>query len=263
MEIRTLKASEIEARIGSVNKGGVTLLLYKDARVDQNLLDEVFGPYGWQRSHELIGGNLYCTIRVKDPQTGEWISKQDVGTESNTEKEKGQASDSFKRACVNLGIGRELYSAPNLFFPKENLAQYDENDQKCYDKFRVRDIKYTPEKTIAEVTIDCMKYNKVHSTMTFRNDEKVVSMNSAVQKTKAQAVPTTAAAATSSLPDMIADDEQILFGNCRGMLFGEAKKTETYKRFIDWIRNSNTSYEDPRKQRQYLIFKKISMGKGA
>lgn len=96
------------------NKPYATLLIYKDARVDQRILDETFGPMNWERQHELIDGRLYCTVRIWDAEKGQWVSKQDVGTESNTEKEKGQASDSFKRACFNWGIGRELYTAPKI-----------------------------------------------------------------------------------------------------------------------------------------------------
>ncbi len=118
--IRLLEASEIECRAAQVgaNKDGkvwVSLLLYKDARVDMRILDEVFGPMGWQRRHEIIEGRLYCTVSIWDDRKNEWIDKQDVGTESNTEKEKGQASDAFKRACFNVGIGRELYTAPKIF----------------------------------------------------------------------------------------------------------------------------------------------------
>ena len=114
-QIRTLLADEIECRVGTINEKGCTLLLYKDARVDMRLLDEFFGPTNWKRSHELINGNLFCTVSIWDNEKKEWVSKQDVGTESNTEKEKGQASDAFKRACFNWGIGRELYSAPFIY----------------------------------------------------------------------------------------------------------------------------------------------------
>ena len=107
--IRRLRADEIEVRAAQVakNNSGVvyaSLLLYKDARVDQRLLDETFGPMNWQREHTIIDGNLYCTVSIWDEKKGVWVSKQDVGTESNTEKEKGQASDSFKRACFNWGM---------------------------------------------------------------------------------------------------------------------------------------------------------------
>ena len=119
MKFRTLRADEIDVRVGSASKDPqnpwCTLLLYKDARVDMRLLDEVVGAKNWKRSHELVNGNLYCTVSVWDNEKLEWVSKQDVGTESNTEAVKGQTSDAFKRACFNWGIGRELYSAPLIF----------------------------------------------------------------------------------------------------------------------------------------------------
>ena len=108
--VRLLNADEIECRVSYINEKGVSLLLYKDARVDQKILDETFGAFGWKRSHQCIDGNLYCTVEVFDREAGVWVSKQDVGTTGFAEKEKSQASDSFKRACFNWGIGRELYS---------------------------------------------------------------------------------------------------------------------------------------------------------
>ena len=112
LKFRTLNADEIECRVGSVSTNGCSLLMYKDARVDMRLLDEVVGAFNWKREHEIINGNLYCTVSIYNADTKEWVSKQDVGVESNTEKEKGQASDAFKRACFNWGIGRELYTCP-------------------------------------------------------------------------------------------------------------------------------------------------------
>ena len=125
IRIRKLHADEIDARVAQVIEtakwSGVSLLLYKDARVDQRILDETFGPLNWQRSHQEIDGNLYCTVSVWDHAKSCWVSKQDVGTESFTEAEKGQASDSFKRACFNWGIGRELYTAPDILIDKEKI----------------------------------------------------------------------------------------------------------------------------------------------
>lgn len=115
LNFRQLQASEIECRVAKVTSKGCSLLLYKDARVDQKLLDEHVGAMNWQRKHEIIGGNLYCSVGIYDSDKKEWIWKQDVGTESYAEKEKGQASDSFKRACFNWGIGRELYTAPFIW----------------------------------------------------------------------------------------------------------------------------------------------------
>ena len=113
--VRLLRADEIECRVSTINERGLSLLLFKDARVDQKILDETFTPFGWKRSHQIIDGNLYCTVEIWDSEKCQWIAKQDVGTTSYSEKEKGQASDSFKRACFNWGVGRELYTAPFIW----------------------------------------------------------------------------------------------------------------------------------------------------
>lgn len=114
IKFRTLKADEIDCRIAQISKTGSGMfLLYKDARVDMSLLDEVVGPMNWQREHTRDNAN--CRVSIWDDEKKLWISKEDTGTESNTEKEKGLASDSFKRACFNWGIGRELYTAPTIW----------------------------------------------------------------------------------------------------------------------------------------------------
>jgi hypothetical protein len=143
--IRLLNANEIECRVGTISEKGLSLLLYKDARADMRLLDEVYGPSNWQRTHEMIGGNLFCRVSIWDEEKKTWVSKMDVGTESYTEKEKGQASDSFKRACVSVGIGRELYTAPFIWIgaSKVNIKKKDKEDRFItYDKFRVNSISY-------------------------------------------------------------------------------------------------------------------------
>ena len=130
---------------------GVSLLLYKDARVDQKILDETFSVFGWKRSHQMIDGNLYCTVEVWDEEKKQWIGKQDVGTESYAEKEKGQASDSFKRACVNWGIGRELYSAPFIWLPAERVTIQQINGKYVIkDRFQVTGIDYSDKREIAD-----------------------------------------------------------------------------------------------------------------
>jgi len=108
-----LTTQEIDFRIQSItSKGYATILAYKDARVDMNKLDETFGVTGWQKDYKVINDNLFCGIGIYDKEKQQWIWKWDVGVESMTEKEKGEASDAFKRACFNLGIGRELYDYP-------------------------------------------------------------------------------------------------------------------------------------------------------
>lgn len=153
-EVRLLNADEIECRVATVNEKGLSLLLYKDARVDQKILDETFGMFGWKRSHQSIDGNLYCTVEIRDRETGEWIAKQDVGTTGYTEKEKSQASDSFKRACFNWGIGRELYSAPFIWIPASKVQiQKKENKFYCSDSFCVVSITYSESREIAGLQI--------------------------------------------------------------------------------------------------------------
>ena len=148
-EIRLLNADEIECRIAVINEKGLSLLLYKDARVDQRILDETFGMFGWKRSHQSIDGNLYCTVEIRDRETGEWIAKQDVGTTGYAEKEKSQASDSFKRACFNWGIGRELYSAPFIWIPASKVQiQKKENRFYCNESFHVSSITYSVSREI-------------------------------------------------------------------------------------------------------------------
>lgn len=121
---RDLKANEIDVRVARSTEKGVFLLLYKDARCDMNILDETVTPFGWQRKHEIINDVMYCGVSVRDAD-GQWVTKWDAGSESNTEKEKGQASDSFKRACVNWGIGRKLYTSPMIWVPIDKYAKYD------------------------------------------------------------------------------------------------------------------------------------------
>lgn len=144
LQFRTLNADEIECRVGTTTDKGVSLLMYKDARVDMRLLDEVVGCMNWKREHQLINGNLFCTVSIRDAQTGEWVSKQDVGVESNTEKEKGQASDAFKRACFNWGIGRELYTCPFVWINLEEKEWSVGRDGKKRPRTRfiVQDILY-------------------------------------------------------------------------------------------------------------------------
>lgn len=162
--IRTLYASEIECRVAQSGKRGdgawCSVLLYKDARVDMRILDEVYGAMNWQREHNLIGDRLYCTIKIYDSEKKEWICKQDVGTESYTEKEKGQASDSFKRAGFNVGIGRELYTAPKIFINLDK-GEWEEKNGKVVPKisFDVKNIDYDDNGNICWLIIADSKGN--------------------------------------------------------------------------------------------------------
>ena len=140
-QFRALTADDIECRVSTVSDKGCSLLLYKDARCDMKILDETVGPENWKRSHELINVNLFCNVSLWDEGKKEWVTKQDVGTESYTEKEKGQASDAFKRACFNWGIGRELYTAPFIWIKSGDVTLAQKNGKSTtYDKFSVEQI---------------------------------------------------------------------------------------------------------------------------
>ena len=153
---RLLEANEIEVRIAQVTEKGASLLLYKDARCDMNILDETVGAFNWKREHTRDNAN--CIVSIWDKDKNQWISKEDTGTESFTEKEKGLASDSFKRACFNWGIGRELYSSPFIFIPSNlvnlKVSEYQgKRKYSTYDNFSVEKIVYDTDGRISGLAI--------------------------------------------------------------------------------------------------------------
>lgn len=153
-DFRLLRADEIECRVALAKANGVSLLLYKDARVDANILDETVGMYNWENSFSRDNRN--CTVSIYDKNKKEWVSKEDTGTESNTEKEKGLASDSFKRACFKWGIGRELYSAPFIWIPSsvcEIKPNSNGNGYTTSDRFKVTSIGYDDQERIKQLRI--------------------------------------------------------------------------------------------------------------
>lgn len=152
---RTLKADEIDCRISQIDKGWCTLLLYKDARVDMNVLDETFGSMNWQKKY--LRDNANCIVSIWDEEKKQWIEKEDTGTESFSQAEKGLASDSFKRACFNWGIGRELYTAPSIFiFPKKEIT-YKYNGKQVEEFYENKDGKYT---TKTRFYVDYIDYDE-------------------------------------------------------------------------------------------------------
>ena len=179
--IRLLRHDEIECRIGSISEKGLSLLLYTDARAAMKILDETFGCLHWQRSHQMIGNSLYCTVSVWDNEKQQWISKSDVGTESYTEKEKGQASDSFKRACVSVGIGRELYTAPFIWVSANKVNLQRKGDKLLtYDKFRMSNISYNDNREIVGLTIVNQNGEVVYS---LGQSERTSTINRELERT--------------------------------------------------------------------------------
>lgn len=159
IEFRELRADEIDVRVQQLIEGkGAILLLYKDARVDQCILDETVGNLNWKKRYTRDNAN--CIVEIYDDVKKEWISKEDTGTESNTEKEKGLASDSFKRACFNWGIGRELYTSPFIWVKWEDLEITDKGKLKT--TFWVEKIEIKNKK-ITALSIKTNKHNRVFS----------------------------------------------------------------------------------------------------
>ena len=179
--IRLLRHDEIECRIGTISEKGLSLLLYTDARAAMKILDETFGCLNWQRSHQMIGNSLYCIVSVWDNEKQQWISKSDVGTESYTEKEKGLASDSFKRACVSIGIGRELYTAPFIWVSANRINIQRKGDKLLtYDKFKLSDISYNDNREIVGLTIVNQNGEVVYS---LGQSERTSTINRELERT--------------------------------------------------------------------------------
>lgn len=197
MVFRALRSDEVEVRIGTVkapvegkSQGGVSLLLYKDARCDMNVLDETVGEMNWQKSYSRDNRN--CTVSIWDDEKKQWISKEDTGTESNTEAEKGLASDSFKRACFNWGIGRELYTAPFIFIRGAGK----------YDRFWVKEMEVTDKRITKLVICSCDRYGN-------RSDEVAFQYPKTVSKSqkKAEAKQAEAEDAAAADPEQKIDEK--------------------------------------------------------
>lgn len=259
LTFRKLNADEIEVRIGQANKYGVSLLLYKDARCDQNILDECVGPNNWQRHHSRDNAN--CIVSIWDAEKKQWVEKEDTGKESFAEAEKGLASDSFKRACFNWGIGRELYTAPDMFVFSSSLKNLREKDGKfqCYDKFNVKSIEYVGDK-ISRVEIGISEKGKEYASAVFKNN--IAETSTAPAPVPAPATATAPAPAPASVPTPeagFADAEIILIGSCKGKKYGDVKNSNAFKSFVKWVKNTNTSYPDPKAQSQFTRFKKLEV----
>lgn len=147
-----LEIHQIDFRVQSINKRGyATILAYKDARVDMQRLDEVCGPLNWKREHTRDNHN--CIVSIWDESKNQWVSKEDTGTESNTEAEKGLASDSFKRACFNWGIGRELYDYPVIQIKlKDDEFQVSGDRARATWKLKIREWVWYSEFTDGQIS---------------------------------------------------------------------------------------------------------------
>lgn len=202
LEFRELRADEIDCRVGMCKPNGCTLLLYKDARCDMNILDESVGAMNWQRKHTRDNAN--CIVSIWDDDKKQWIEKEDTGTESNTEAEKGLASDSFKRACFNWGIGRELYTAPFIWIPSDKYEKNDKNQPKV--GFIVTEMTVKDRK-IVSLSIANAKTKEVVYTYGTKPEAK----KAPAKKAQPKAMADTAAAKPVNDPEMTKDEARQKF----------------------------------------------------
>lgn len=166
-KFRTLRSDEIEVRPTDTKfKGSATLLLYQNARTAMDILDETVGPFNWQKRYEEVKGNVYCSIGIKDENTGEWVWKSDCGMESNVDAAKGEASDATKRAAVCWGIGRELYSSPRIKI-------------KCPDNYYNKDDRMTMTFIVKEIEFDEFR-NMTKLVLTDRTGKKVYDLTGSI-----------------------------------------------------------------------------------
>ena len=189
-KFRNLKANEIDVRINQIASNYCTMLLYKDARCDMNILDETVGALNWKREHSRENAN--CIVLIWDADKEQWISKEDTGTESFAEQEKGLASDSFKRACVNWGIGRELYSSPSIItFPRKDMiakgqqSEFYQNDKGKYTTktyFWVEIIDYDENDNIKDLIIRDNKNHIRFSQLSKEKDKELTKLAEAMKK---------------------------------------------------------------------------------
>lgn len=195
MEFRDLNKNDIECRIATVKSNGISLLLYKNARVDMAILDETVGVFGWQREHKELKGNIYCGISILNPTNNLWVTKWDCGKESYSESEKGEASDSFKRAGFNWGIGRELYTAPYIWI-EGKFCEIKDSGRKdnfnnpiytCNDRFVVSHIKIK-DKQIVELEITHQKTGVVCFKMKPKVEQESYDPNTPVTDIQAKSM---------------------------------------------------------------------------
>lgn len=180
-EFRKLKASELQCKCTDTKfKGSATILIYKDARVDQRVLDETVGPMRWQKDYKEIDGKIYCGVAIKDKDTGEWIWKWDCGTEGNFEAEKSEASDAFKRACFNWGLGRELYDTPKIKIKCPDSYYYND---KLTMTFTVQKIEWDGDNLMQLVIVD-RNGNKVYDFTEKTNNVPTKETNVSMDKNK-------------------------------------------------------------------------------
>ncbi len=255
LEFRTLNANEIECRVGNTIKEkdsqgkervkAFFLLLYKNARVDQCILDETVGQFGWQCRYYQVKSTMICSVGIFNKTTSEWLWKDNGGDDDfNTEQVKAELSDSFKRACFNWGIGRELYYAPKIYVECDQ-----ENTEKA--RYSVKVIEYGENKRIKQLAIINDKTKKVVYSYGFKeniaqNSEKAPKKENEPQVQEPKGSITT-------------HDKTLI------QSYVEKLPTEQSKQnFFNWLDKwfNTMSIENLTKSQGELVVKKMGLDKG-
>lgn len=264
LNFRPVKAKEINCR-PELKGDEVRIILYKDARVDQEILDETVGPMNWQRSHSRDNAN--CTVSIWDDEKKQWISKEDTGSnEGNSfEAAKSLSSDSFKRACFNFGIGRELYTAPIATIPA-NLIDL-RKDKLSVDKIDVVVDPETGSKYIRLITIKVTRDGESDWVWSWCAEHELPRVHTPkwlagttdakVKASKSTAPKTTTTQVTPIKKATLTDDTVILIGQFAGKKFGEAKKEAKFHEYIKWLKNSKITFSSEEEQEQCELLRAI------
>lgn len=253
LRFRNLTVDELEFRPARCTEKGTQLLIYKDARCDQNILDETVGAFGWQRRHYELKGNMYCSVGIQNEETKEWVWKDDCGAESNTEKEKGEASDSFKRACVNWGIGRELYTAPFIWISGNvrDTGRKDKFGNSLFEpSFRMSDLKITRYTVMEMPLIITDLIIELKGQQVYKYEDNGVLNSTPEEKTKVEKKNNTEnkSALTPNIPaeflaptkedKKLAEDSLLIEAKKRSLGFGKNKGKpfdELEDGYLQWI----------------------------
>ena len=231
---RKLKANELQCKTTDTKfKGSATILIYKDARIDMRLLDETVGKLNWCKDYKEIDGKVYCGVGIRDKETGEFIWKWDCGTEGNFEAEKSEASDAFKRACFNWGLGRELYDTPKIRIKCPDDYYY--NDRLTMT-FTVQKIEWDGDNLMELVIVDRFG-NKVYD-----YTEKTTEVQKTEQST--DNLKTLKAFCASQKAVDGTNKEELL----RFFKFYEPKCAEWSKYKVDWSDKWNNWHFDAKKR---------------
>lgn len=267
LDVRKLNADEIRVKPGKVNNGGVSLLLWKDGLCDYKILEESLESDMFQITYPDPGR---CRISIWDTEKNCWVSKEGIGEGSSP---KTLAGDALKRAGTAWGIGRELYTAGDMFIFKDKLKGWktEKNDEGkdvavCFDTFKVEEIRYDNDH-ISFIRIGIYQYGKKHGEETFcftdrqtaPQQEPASKATKETKKDKPQnESPQNNPNSKSLNQNPIHDDEVILIGNCKGKKYGDVKDTPTFKSFLKWTRTATTSYQNPDCADQLARFKMLA-----